>query len=331
MIPKLDEYLTDEIVQGGLVSELERQDIYQRILESLQTGVYLVDRNEKILFWNEGAEKITGHLRQDVLGHGVHEVMQGAEGEPDEELDKAENSIAKVLRDGAPTFGEVMLRHKAGHLVPVRMRAVAIRNDRGTVIGAAESFEESLSAADWERRQEKLAGYGALDPMTGVLTEGFMLSHLRENLRTFHECQVPFGVVSIQADKLDGLKEKYGPGVAPLVLRLIGQTLENCLRPTDFLGRRGEAAFFAILTECSQFDIDKVCERLKRSVHGVKVNWWGDRLPVTASLGATTVRTEDTVEDILARVDRSLLKSVAAGGNLISVARDRDKGEEAGG
>lgn len=312
------------------MSELERQDIYQRILESLQTGVYLVDRNQKILFWNEGAEKITGHLRQDVLGRAAQEVMQAdEEGDSSEVSGEGETSIVQVLREGKPTHNEVMLRHKAGHLVPVRIRAVAIRNDHGTIIGAAESFEESVSAADWERRQEKLAGYGALDPTTGVLTETFLLSHLRENLRTFNECQVPFSVVCIQVDKLSELKARYGPGVAAIVLRTMGQTLENSLRPTDFLGRRGEAEFMAILTECSRFDVGKVCERLRKGIHGVRVNWWGDRVPVSASMGSTTVQSQETEEQILARVNRSLQKSIPAGGHIAALATDRKTGAEA--
>jgi two-component system, cell cycle response regulator len=301
------------------VSELEREDIHRRVLETLQTGVCLVDRNQKILFWNEGAEKTTGHFRQDVLGRDAREVLRLDEEDVEAGSSGTRDLIAEVLRDGKPTFAEVMLRHKAGHLIPARMRSVAIRNERGTIIGAAESFEESLSGSEWDRRQKALANYGALDAGTGVLTENFLLSHLRENLRTFAECQVPFSVAAVRIDKLSDFKARYGPGVVALVLRSVGQTLENSLRPTDFLGRRGESDFLSILTECSEFDVGKVCERLKRSVHGIRVSWWGDRLPVTASLGATTVRSEDTVETLLARADRSTDKSVAAGGDLITV------------
>ena len=313
--------LADETVDGEFVSELEREDVHRRILESLQTGVCLVDRNHKVLFWNEGAEKTTGHLRQDVLGRDAHEVIQPGT-EDDEDPSRSRDFIAEVLRDGEPTFAEVMLRHKAGHLIPARMRVVAIRNDHGTIIGAAESFEESVSASDWDRRQEKLSAYGALDPGTGVLTEHFLLSHLRENLRTFSECQVPFSVVSIRIDKLGDLRARYGPGAIAIMSRAVGQTLENGMRPADFLGRRGEADFLSIVTECSSVDVGNVCERLKRSVHGIKVNWWGDRLPVTASLGATTVLADDTVESLLARVDRSMQESVAAGGDLITIVRE---------
>lgn len=292
------------------MSELEREDLYQRVLESLQTGVCLVDRNQKVLFWNVGAEKTTGHLRQDILGRDVHDVIQSDVEDTDRDSNGPREPIAEVLRDGKPALAEVMLRHRAGHLVPARMRAVTIRNDHGTIIGAVESFEESLSASKWDRRRETLAGYGALDSTTGVLTQQFLLTHLRESLRTFHECQVPFSVVAVRVDKLDDVRARYGPGLVDVLLRSVGQTLENSLRPTDFLGRKGTADFLSILTDCSRFDVLKVCDRLKRSVHGVGVRWWGDRLPVKASLGATTVLPQDRPDDLLARADRSLEKSI---------------------
>lgn len=301
------------------MSELEHEDIHRRILESLPTGVCLVDRNQKILFWNAGAEKTTGHLRQDVLGRDAREVIQQDTADDSEDPSETRDFIAEVLRDGKPSFAEVMLRHRAGHLVPARMRAVAIRNDHGTIIGAAESFEESLAASDWDRRQETLAGYGVLDSNTGVLTEQFLLSHLRESLQTFKECQVPFSVVTVRVDRLDDMKARYGPGVVAVMLRAVGQTLENSLRPADLLGRKGTSDFLSILIECSRFDLGRVCDRLKRSVHAVKVNWWGDRLPVTASIGAATVQLTDDTESLLARVARSMEKSIAAGGNLVSV------------
>ena len=42
-------------------------EIFRTVLSSLQTGVYLMDRDRKIHFWNDGAEKITGYLRQEVV------------------------------------------------------------------------------------------------------------------------------------------------------------------------------------------------------------------------------------------------------------------------
>jgi PAS domain S-box-containing protein len=150
-----------------MVSELDKPEIYRRILESLQTGIYLVDTDQKILFWNEGAERITGHLRQDVLGRFCVDDLLGNRDGHDSFAADAADAIAAVLRDGKPVAINVSLCHKEGHRVLVRLRAVAIRDSYGKVIGAAESFEESLSVSSWDRRQGKLAVFGCIDEESG--------------------------------------------------------------------------------------------------------------------------------------------------------------------
>ena len=52
---------------------LKAPEIFREVLAHLPTAVYFVDPEEKIRFWNEGAEKITGYLAQDVVGHFCRE------------------------------------------------------------------------------------------------------------------------------------------------------------------------------------------------------------------------------------------------------------------
>ena len=44
-------------------------EIYRSILESLTTGLCVVDMQKKIVLWSDGAERITGYLRHEVIGH----------------------------------------------------------------------------------------------------------------------------------------------------------------------------------------------------------------------------------------------------------------------
>jgi diguanylate cyclase (GGDEF)-like protein/PAS domain S-box-containing protein len=301
------------------VLDFEQPEIFRNVLESLQTGVYFVDRDQKILFWNDGAEKITGYLRHEVVGAFCRENLIAAADGAKNILSDAADAITSVLRDGKPTIARVSLRHKEGHRIFVRLRGVPIRNGHGTIIGAAESFEESLSASDWNRRQNKLLDYGCLDPVTGVLTQGVILTHLRENLATFIEHLMPFSILRVEVDHMDRLRASYGLAVVSPVLRIAAQTIENSLRPTDFLGRLGDNQFLAILTECGLSDIRRTADRVRKMVNSSEVEWWGDRWTVTASLGGTTVGTGDSLESILERTERALGDSLAAGGNCVTV------------
>jgi len=302
------------------MSEFDSPEIFRVVLESLQTGVYFVDRDQRILFWNEGAEKITGYLRHDVIDRFCRENSSAQADEHRNILPDAAESVSSTLHDGKPAIFEISLRHRAGHRVFIRLRAVPIRNPHGTIIGVAVSFDETLSGSDWDRRQSKLAGHGCLDPATGALTRAFTLSRLREMLALFAEHPMPFSILHIEIDHINYLRATYGQAVLPAVLRVVAQTLENSLRPIDFLGRVGEYRFLAILAECDADDIERAADRIMRMVNAAELEWWGDRWSVTASFGATTVAPNDTPESILERAERSLDESVAAGGNRVSLA-----------
>jgi diguanylate cyclase (GGDEF)-like protein/PAS domain S-box-containing protein len=277
---------------------LDDPEIYRAILDGLTAGVYLVDRTGKIMFWNSGAERITGYLRQDVVGHSSLEDLLG-------HLD-GQNKASDA---------QVSVRHKSGHRVLVRLHAAPIRDAHGKVIGAMENFEQIISTADFAERHNKLAAYGCLDERSGVLNQGMVQSHLREAITTFADHRVPLSILCIGIDQLEAIKSRYGGGAVTAMIRVTGQTLENSLRPTDFLGCWMENEFLAVLTECSAREVGKVGERLGKMLHQCRVEWWGDKLQVTASMGATSARTDDSAEAMLQRAEDGLRESIERGGN----------------
>lgn len=106
------------------------------------------------------------------------------------------------------------------------------------------------------------------------------------------------------------------------MIRVAGQTLENSLRPTDFLGRWMENEFLALLLECSAEEVTRVGERLRKMVNQCKVEWWGDKLQLTVSMGATSARTADTAEAMLLRALDGLREGVKQGGNRLLVRQE---------
>jgi PAS domain S-box-containing protein len=48
--------------------DLGNPGMFEAVVDSIEAGVYLVDRDGKIVYWNHGAETISGYLRQQVTG-----------------------------------------------------------------------------------------------------------------------------------------------------------------------------------------------------------------------------------------------------------------------
>jgi diguanylate cyclase (GGDEF)-like protein/PAS domain S-box-containing protein len=301
------------------MAELNDPEIYQTVLDNLQTGVYIVDRNRRIRFWNQGAEQITGYLRQDVVGRFLRDHFL-ATGDGPKNLDSDPvDPINLVFRDGKSSTMDVSILHKDGYRVPIVLRTNPIRNGRGAVVGAAESFEKNRSASEWTRRQSTFADFGCLDAVTGVPAQSFMETQLRENLTTFAEHHIPFGILLVQIDHMDQFRCSRGPGVVPTILRIIAQSVENCLRPTDLVGCWGENQFLAVLMECKESEVVLVGERIRKTIGRSEIEWWGDKFCVTSPLGGAACRGGDNVESLIARAETSLQESIAKGGNCVTV------------
>jgi diguanylate cyclase (GGDEF)-like protein/PAS domain S-box-containing protein len=303
------------------VSQVDDPEFLRKVLDSLLTGVYVVDRNGKVLLWNSAAERMTGYLRQDVLGHvSPVDVVVTADANYSELLSEAP-PIAIALRDGQPNTRQVSLLHKKGHRVPARLHTAPLRDGQHAIIAAVESFSDYIAAEEADPRRSKLARYGCLDPVSGVLTRVMMEAHLREALATFEEQPVPLALLCVGINDLERIRARHGHAAIDAVLRVVGQTIECSLRPTDFVGRWRENEFLAILSECNEEEVNSVMRRVRRLALQSKVEWWGDSLTLDLSMGSTSVQPGDTAKTILERAETNLGAKPSLGVGPVGVSR----------
>jgi diguanylate cyclase (GGDEF)-like protein/PAS domain S-box-containing protein len=293
-------------------------EIYRAVLESMPVGVYLTDRKRQILFWNAHAESITGYLGQEVVGRFCHDNLLMHCDENQVALCGCDCPLARAMQDGRAQEASVFLRHKEGQRVPVRVKAVALRDESGAVIGAAEFFEERSFRAT-EMRCPHLRGHISLDDVTEIPDRQATLAGLGSALEEATTSEIPFGVLSIAVDNLDHLRHVYGCQAVNAVLYAAAQTLASGTRPEDLVGNWREDRF-AVLVACPTADGLRSCaERLKRLVSLAAVPWWGDRLSVTVSMGGTMARPGDTVESLLGRAEQDLEAAAAAHADSVLV------------
>ena len=47
---------------------METEELYLNIINNLRDGIYFVDTERRILFWNKAAEQITGYSAEEIVG-----------------------------------------------------------------------------------------------------------------------------------------------------------------------------------------------------------------------------------------------------------------------
>jgi PAS domain S-box-containing protein len=163
----------------------QETDLYRHVLECLPTGVYAVDRQGKITFWNVGAEHITGYLKQEAMGRRCSDGFLEHMDEENNTLTGNQAPLLVTMREGRGMVAEVSLKCKSGHSIPVRVQTIPLRNDHGSILGAVEVFEAGTGGPRENRRQSKLGAVGCLDTLTGVLNHAMIEAHLKEQLSLF--------------------------------------------------------------------------------------------------------------------------------------------------
>ena len=287
------------------MSAFDDSEICRTILENLPTGLCVVDIHKRILFWSSGAERITGHLRHDVLGHCcTEEALLHCDERPAETCTD-ECPLARAIKSAQLADAVLFLQHKAGHEIPVRARAVSLRNVHGSIVGAIETFEEQ-SAVNLNHRTGNPEGAGGIDQITGISTHASMDSHLREALRCFTNLQAPFGVLCFRIEGLDHFRASFGIDAASSLLRVLAHTLKGALWQTDFVGRWSDDQFLVILNGCHQDALRSVCERLRNMLTNDSVEWWGEPRSLPVSVGQATPQLGDTSALLLQRLQNSL-------------------------
>jgi PAS domain S-box-containing protein/diguanylate cyclase (GGDEF)-like protein len=280
-------------------------EIYRSVLESLPIGVYLVDQQRRILSWNSGAERLTGYLRQEVVGRCCAEgLLMHCDADMAILCGNA-CPLEATMRDGRTREADVYLLHKDGQRVPVRIQAIPLRDENGAVIGAAECFDVRviLPAA---MVPEGGAGGLSIDSVTELPDRTAILAQLPETLRNFEESRIPFGVLSVAIDNLDGLLHKDGRNAVDAVLYATGQTLRANVGPNDMVSRWSADRFVAVLTGCTAGTLAKAAGMLNRLAGSEAVPWWGDHLSVTVSMGGTIVRDGDTPQSLVERAEAAI-------------------------
>ncbi len=125
------------------------------LLDSIFDGVYIVDTDRRILFWNRGAEEITGYAREDVVGrHCGDDILNHIDAEG-VLLCRSGCPLMQCITTGEQVRAKIYPLHKDGHRFPVKTHVSPIRDQTGTIVAAIEVFRDISQEEELRILQEK--------------------------------------------------------------------------------------------------------------------------------------------------------------------------------
>ena len=296
---------------------MDRRLVTEGILDDLHEGLYVLDQERKISYWNPGAERITGFAAEEVVGRPcsanilVHTSREG------EFLCRGACPAAATIDDGQTRESHAYLRHKGGHRLLVRIRTVAVY-DNGQVVGAAELFTEDTVEQAMKERIRELERMALLDSLTEVGNRRFVEVRLRERLEELRRYGWPFGVLFVDIDHFKAFNDRHGHLMGDRVLRMVACTLVNGVRSFDVVGRWGGEEFVVIVSNSKNGGFSATADRLRALVARSNIAHDERIFQVTVSIGATVATDKDTIESLIGRADELMYESKNRGRNRSS-------------
>jgi len=111
-------------------------NIKDHILDSIGEGVFTVDKDFRINFFNKSAERITGRTRDEVIGNFCKNVFRS-------EVCFSDCPISLVLKSKKNIYDfENKIQCKAGAIKPIKLNAAVLYNENDEPTGGIVSFRD---------------------------------------------------------------------------------------------------------------------------------------------------------------------------------------------
>lgn len=292
--------------------------LYRHILDSLYDGVYFVDKQRKIRFWNEGAVRLTGYRAEEVVGRFCHDNILEHICPEGKLLCLDGCPLQQTIDDGGFKEMTAFLRQKNGTRRSVKIRSTPFHNEEGEIIGAVEIFYDNSSELSLLNRLKELNDETSLDHLTGIGNRRSLEAHIERKLSEMEDRGWSFGIAFIDIDDFKRINDLHGHETGDKALKLVADTLKTSIRSFDFIGRWGGEEFVSVLSEKDIEGLSNISNRHRRLIEESYVLAGNSRVSFTASFGITMARHHDSVMSLVNRADTLMYNSKQAGKNRIT-------------
>lgn len=284
-----------------------------RLLDCLYDGVYFVDRDRKIAYWNRGAEELTGYKAEEVVGTHCHDDLLMHIDGTGRHLCKSGCPLVDAITRGCRLEHELTLRHKSGHRVPLRVRVAPIRNEQGEIIGAVEVFSDVTHLKAMERRAGEMENLAFRDVLTSLPNRRFSSLKVEQALDEVRQFGRQYGLMMVDVDHFKQVNDQWGHLTGDEVLRVAALMLTETVRPPDIVGRWGGEEFLILVADVTPESLLNLANRCRKFVSDRPVLVPGASIRLTISAGATLLHAGDTAEAVVQRADLLMYQSKSRG------------------
>ncbi|MFK0088606.1 diguanylate cyclase domain-containing protein [Pseudomonas sp. NPDC090755] len=215
---------------------VDLQTLYPKLIHLMLDTVFVVDRDNQIVFVSDACEALLGYRAEELTGTPITDYIH-----PDD-LAVTRASIVRVMNGQSHVDFRNRYVRKDGGVVYI-LWAAFWSEEVGARIGVARDVTALRQA------EEELRFLAHHDPLTGLTNRLLFNDRLGSALRAAHRHTHTLALLFLDINDFKGINDVHGHAAGDRVLCAIARRLESCVRETDTVARMGGDEFTVLLTD----------------------------------------------------------------------------------
>lgn len=285
-------------------------ELLEQVLDILPVGVWLMDREGRIVRGNPAGHKIWSGARY--VGPERFGEYKGWWRDTGKRIAPEEWAAARVISRGETSLNEeIEIECFDGTHKIILNSALPIRDAAGAVIGG---IIVNLDITERVALEEQLQAAVDTDELTRVHSRRRFYELLNEELRRAVRYHRPLSLIMFDVDRFKLINDTHGHMTGDKVLAFLSDAVRSQIRESEHLARFGGDEFMLLLPETRFDDAMRTAERLRASLAAQPYGALG---PIGCSFGVCEHVPGEASDDLIRCVDQALYAAKAAGRGVV--------------
>lgn len=247
---------------------LELKEIVKSVVfEEIDEAILVVDNKNRLIEYNEAAEKVFDWMHPDHIGIDIRSFEYG-------------NCLVDQEN---PVFIMQVITETLNRYYEFRVSILQLKNE---VVGRVIFFRDVTLERQMVEKLDQLASYDALSQ---VYNRRKLLEEAdKEAIRAMRYYD-HLSVLMIDIDHFKNVNDQFGHLAGDEVIFNVAQMIKRKIRSIDIVGRYGGEEFVAVLSNADKDSGLRVAESIRREISEMKILYGEETISVTVSVGLAVV------------------------------------------
>jgi diguanylate cyclase (GGDEF)-like protein len=292
---------------------MQMPDLLGVVLDALPVGVWIMDRDGRIVHGNPEAQKIwAGSRYVGVEDFGEYKGWWHSTGK---HIEPEEWAAARAISKGESSLNEeIEIECFDGTRKVILNSAMPIRNEAGEIIGG---IIVNVDITERIGLEDQLRTAADTDELTQTWNRRHFYELLHAEMQRAERYRRPLSLIMLDVDHFKQINDTHGHAVGDQVLVFLSREIQNEVRVTEHLARVGGDEFMLLLPETGLEEAANTARRLHRMLAERPLKPVG---AISCSIGVCEHMPGESSDDFMRRADEAMYEAKEAGRGRVTVA-----------